>query len=870
MGRVDAASQGSSKSIIVATVDLCLRHAWAVVIVAAVLAAGVGAYAVRHFSVNTNVGNLISPNLPWRQRELAYEAAFPDSVQSILAVIDAPTPELASASEHAVVAQLAGRSDVLRSVAELGGGDYFERNSFLFLPTALLRPTTERLRRAEPVIRVLATDPNLRGLLQALSLTLAGVRAEQISLDDAAPSFDVVSQTLETVLAGQPAHFSWKTLWSGKPAGAEELQRLVSIWAKLNYNALQPGAAATTAVRDAAAQARIADFDARLRLTGPVPIADTEFAALQEGASTNSIVSTVLALLILWLALRWVRLVLAVAVTLGVGLAVAGGLGLLLVGALNPISVAFAILFVGLGADFAIQFSVRYRAERHEVADLHRALIRAAARVGVPLTLAALAAAIGFFSFLPTAYRGVAELGLIAGCGMAVAYLAAMTLLPGLIGLVKPPLEPHPLGYAAMAPADAFLSRHRIAVVAATSAIALAGLPLLFGLRFDFNPLHLRNPDEEPVAAFLDLGRNPLLAAVPAEVLTPSPEAAATVARKLSELPQVAVTRTVDTFVPDAQDEKLPLIGAVASALDPALKARKLAPPTDSERIAALRAGVQSLERIAGNGSGPGAQAAKRLAVNLSRLADGGANGRDSAEATFVQPLEWDLDELARALHPSRVTRADLPPALARSWVASDGQARAEAGPKGDPNDDGVLRAFAQAVLAAEPTATGSAISIAQWGDTIVGAFIEAAAIALCGIALLLWIALGRLTDMLLTLIPLVVAAAVTLEICAMTNFALNHANIIALPVLLGVGVAFKIYYIVAWRAGQTNFLQSALTRAVFYSALMTATAFGSLWFSHHPGMSSMGKLLALSLACTLASAALFQPALMGPPRQVK
>src|SRR5262249_12801454 len=124
--------------------------------------------------------------------------------------------------------------------------------------------------------------------------------------------------------------------------------------------------------------------------------------------------------------------------------------------------------------------------------------------------------------------------------------------------------------------------------------------------------------------------------------------------------------------------------------------------------------------------------------------------------------------------------------------------------------------------------------------------------------------------DVLLTLIPLLVAAAVTLEICALTRFPLNYANIIALPLLLGIGVAFKIYYVTAWRRGEANFLQSPLTRAVFFSALMTATAFGSLWFSSFPGLSSMGKLLALSLACTLASAALFLPALMGPPRQRK
>ena len=152
-------------------------------------------------------------------------------------------------------------------------------------------------------------------------------------------------------------------------------------------------------------------------------------------------------------------------------------------------------------------------------------------------------------------------------------------------------------------------------------------------------------------------------------------------------------------------------------------------------------------------------------------------------------------------------------------------------------------------------------------GDTIVRAFIEAGLWALLSIGILLWLVLRRIGDVLLTLIPLMMAGVVTLEICVLIGLPLNFANIIALPLLLGVGVAFKIYYIMAWREGQTNLLQTSLTRAVFFSALTTATAFGSLWFSSHPGTASMGKLLALSLMCTLAAAVLFQPVLMGKPR---
>jgi hopanoid biosynthesis associated RND transporter like protein HpnN len=512
---------------------------------------------------------------------------------------------------------------------------------------------------------------------------------------------------------------------------------------------------------------------------------------------------------------------------------------------------------------------VRYRAARHESNDLYAALLHAADRVGAPLTLAAGAAAAGVLSFMPTSYRGLAELGLIAGCGMVIAYVTSMTLLPALLRAVNPPEEPQPLGYVALAPADRFLQRHRIAVVAITSCVALAGLPLLVHLRFEFDPLKLRNPNSESVATYLELSKDPMAPANTAQVLVGSSSEAATVAKRLSELPQVAQTRTLDSFVPEHQDEKLPLITEAGRALTTALNPQTIkTEPTDAEKIAALREAAKNLREAAGESNGPGAQPAIRLESLLTKLAEADASLREKAETAFVQPLKLDLEDLRQALRAERITRANLPRDLVQEWVTTDGRERVEATPKGDPNDTETLRQFTSAVLAAEPKATGPAIDTVEWARTVLSAFVQSGAWSLGSITILLWIVLRRFSDVMLTLIPLLVAAAVTLEICALFDFALNYANIIALPVLLGVGVAFKIYYVIEWRRGEVNFLQSSLTRAVFFSALMTATAFGSLWLSSHPGMSSMGKLLALSLLCTLAAAALYQPALMGPPRR--
>jgi len=257
------------------------------------------------------------------------------------------------------------------------------------------------------------------------------------------------------------------------------------------------------------------------------------------------------------------------------------------------------------------------------------------------------------------------------------------------------------------------------------------------------------------------------------------------------------------------------------------------------------------------------------LADALTKLAASDEATRNKAEAIFITPLKVVFDQLRNALQAQPVSLQTLPPDLVSEWKAKDGLMRVEALPRGDPNDNDNLRRFANAVLAAEPNAIGGPVSILKSGDTVVRAFIHAGIYALVVISLLLWITLRRITDVLMTLVPLLVAGAVTLEICVLIKLPLNFANIVALPLLLGVGVAFKIYYVTAWRSGRTNLLQTSLTRAIFFSALTTATAFGSLWLSSHPGTSSMGKLLALSLVTTLAAVLLFQPALMGKPRDI-
>ncbi|MCP1997693.1 hopanoid biosynthesis associated RND transporter like protein HpnN [Nitrobacter winogradskyi] len=838
--------------------------------IATVLAAGAVFYSVKNFEINTDINRLISPDLDWRQRDIAFEKAF-DRERLILAVVEAPTAEFASAAGAMLAAKLAENHRHFESVQLLGGGSFFERNGLLFLPTEEVKQLTGQFGEAAPLVEIMAGDPSLRGLTAALETALVGLKRGQFELDSTARPFSRIAESVEDVLTKGSATFSWRQLASDKPLPDSDRRSLIQIKPYLDFNALEPGKDATDAIRNTASDLDIAGkFGARVRLTGPVPIANEEFATVQEGAIVNGVGTVLIVLVILWLALRSPKIILAVSATLFIGLAITTAVGLMMVTSLTLLSIAFAVLFVGLGVDFGIQYSVRYRSERFKSDDLERALVVAAKRSSVPLSLAALATAAGFLSFLPTDYKGVSELGKIAGVGMMIAFFASITVLPALLRILNPPGEKEPVGYAFLAPLDRFLEDHRVAIVGGTIAVVILGAPALYFLRFDFNPIHLRSAKVESIATYLDLRRDPDTGANAINVMVKSEQEARQVEARLAEVPEVASTRSLDSFVPDDQPAKLKLIARGAKILDPALNPDSIdPPPSDKENTDALKATADSLRKAAGTHQGAGATAAKRLADDLTRLADSNQATREKAQAAFVEPLKIMFDQLRNLLKAEPVTLESLPPDFMNLWKTEDGITRVEVLPRGDPDDNETLRKFASAVLAAAPNAIGGPVSILKSGDTIVKAFIEAGLWALVSISILLWLALRRITDVLLTLVPLLVAGAVTLEICVLIGLPLNFANIVALPLLLGVGVAFKIYYVTAWRSGRTNLLQSSLTRAIFFSALTTATAFGSLWLSSHPGTASMGKLLALSLITTLAAVLLFQPALMGRPRDV-
>jgi hopanoid biosynthesis associated RND transporter like protein HpnN len=847
-----------------------VRRPW-LTIAAGLLLALVALFVVAdRFAMTTDTAELISPDVPWRQQERTMETAFPPLRDVMLVVVDGDTPELAEDAAAKLTAKLAEDKAHFRLVRRPDGGDFFGREGLLFGSRKDVQDATAALIRAQPMLGPLASDPSLRGVSDAISTMLDGVASGAATLDQIDKPMRAIAAATDASLAGKNPHFSWQALFAGEGGGtAPPTRKLILAQPVLNHGALMPGEAASAAVKASAAGLGLdAAHGVRVQLTGEVPLADEEFATLKENIGVVGLVMLAAMLLTLWLATKSVRLVAAILITILLGLLTTMAVGLLAVGRFNLISVAFIPLFVGLGVDFGIQISVRYNAERLGGSEAAQALRQAAVALGAPLTLAAGAIFLGFGAFLPTDYIGIAELGVIAGLGMVVALALSLTVLPALILLLRPGKPRREVGFSELAPADAWLERRRRAVLWSFAIALIGSIALLPWVTFDFNPLHLRNPDAPAMRALADLTRDPDRTPNTIDVLARNQAEANALAARLSKLPEVSKVVSIDSFVPEDQPAKLALIQDASLLLDVTLNPLDIrSPPSDAELVTSLSQTAAKLLGAAGTGDSASARDARRLAAAFDRLARATPADRAKVNAMLAQPLNVMLDQLRLALQAQPVTRADLPPDLVRDWVTPDGRVRLQVFPSGDANDNRVIRKFRAAVAEVTPAISGLPVATQAAADTVAKAFVQAGILAFLLVSLLLFAVLRNVREVAFTLAPVVLSIFLTLGTCVLIGQPINFANIIAFPLQFGVGVAFHIYFVMAWRAGATKLLQSSLARAVLFSALATGTAFGSLWLSHHPGTASMGKILMISLAWTLICALIFEPALLGPPR---
>ncbi len=865
------------QAFLVWLVDLCRRAAvW--VVIGVLVATGLSAvYTAKNLVLDTDPVRLLDPDLHFRQLQIDFYATFPQLDDLILVVVDQGSAERRRDAVHELARLLERQPSLFASVYQPQQDAFFDKHGLLYFDVDELWRLDERLAEWSPFLGTLAQDPSLRGFFSILTLALEEepTPEQQKVLADA---FALLSEAIDAQRLGKPPTSSWKRTMLQDVTGKSDPSRgFLLVKSRLDYSSLEAAEGPLEFLRrhNADLEER---FGVRIRLTGPIPIEAEERETIARGAGVAAGLSLILVSFVLISGFRSLRLVGAMLCTLVVGLLWTAFFVVVAVGSLNFISASVPVLFIGLGVDFGIQFGLRYREEFSEVGDHEAALRRAVAGVGGALTLAAVAAALSFFSFLPTTYKGFAEMGLIAGVGMFIALFANLTLFPALLTVFSLSrsrmVSPANMGEEHVRD-NLFLGaivRHRRVILGALIPVVLVAVVMVPRLQFDFNALHLRDPSTESVSTFQELLADPDTSPYVIQVLADNLPAANALAESLRSLPEVDRVLTLSSFVPGDQDEKLAIIDEMALVLEPILMPQAIVEiPGEEEEVQAMKEFRSALgvhESL--NWEGNLDKHLKTLKQAIDDLL------RDSSGSTlFVHDLrtrllgdfpKW-LERLRELLAPDEITLEALPESLTSHYSAQNGRTRVEVFPAENVEENRALRRFVSSVQQKAPGAIGSPVSILEAGETIIDACIQATILAILVAALLLLVVLRRPGETLFVLLPLVLTLLLTVAACLALGIPLNLANVIALPLVLGLGIAFGIYLILRRREADSRsiveVLGSSTSQAVLFSALTTMASFGALGFSHHPGMASLGILLVVVLILAMICALVILPALL-------
>ncbi len=836
------------------------RHPGAIILLALVATISAGWFAARHLRLNTDTAALLSPTLPFRQSQSEFQREFPAQVDVFVAVVDAATAEQAENAANALAARLNDRPEAFFAARVEGAEAYYQRNALLYLDPDELRETAERLIAGQAMIGIVAREPSLSNLAAGLATIL-----RQARVDDTA-AIERLLSGLRPGLAEPPATVSWQKLLAPDSPAVSPTRRLVLISPRLDFQELLPADRPMRVLRTAiAAVTAEQDRAVTIRVTGDAALSHEEMTAAASGAMLTGALALVVVGALLRVGLGSAWLAAASLTSLLTGLILTAGFAALAVGELNLISTAFALLYIGLAADYSIHFCLGYR-ERLRGHGSPAAALEAAARdLARPLALCTVTTAIGFFAFLPTSFRGVAELGLIAGIGMFINLALTFVLLPALLRCGPVPAAWTPAGSSS--PGHTLPVRYPGALLAVSAALTISATGFLASLHFERDPLKLRDPQAESVRTWRDLLAADSPRLLEAVVLAPGEAAARALASKLRALPEVREVLTVENVIPAASDEKLAIIDELAILLD----LPDAEPVPGAVESPADLAALERLQRAARDyADSIGGNDARAFAADLGAALD--RIRRTGADVVAVRALEQSLTgtlpqavaRLRSMLSPDRTPAAALPVTIRNQWIGASGKWRLSVVPRAALADNAELRAFVEAVQRVAPGATGEPVLSLRAGDEIVLAFASAFALAAAAIAILLAALLRKLAQVLAVLLPVGCAGALTGASLVMLDVPLNFANVIALPLLFGMGVDNGVHMLqraLSDSAFGAAPLGSATARAILFSGATTLAGFGTLMLSPHPGLASMGTVLSLGIGWILLVTLLGLPA---------
>ncbi len=849
--------------------DKILRFPWLLILLTIALSAGSLYYTINNLGINTNTAEMLSQDLPFQKNRLRIEAEFPQDAGVIILVVDAQTPEETSLAAILLEQKLKTLPESFSSVYIPTENDFFSQQALLFLEQQELEELSEKLIDAQPFIGYLANHYSLDGLFEIISEALN--QTDQTLPMNLDPLLLAVNDSITHQLNDQPYHVSWQNLLAANKLNTESNRTLVLAKPKLNFNEIMPAEQALTAARQVANRIMQDNPSVRIRMTGETALEHEELESVGEGSIIAGIVSLFLVCLSLWVGLRSFKLLFATFIVLILGLILTAGFAAISIGHLNLISIAFAVLYIGLGVDFAIHICLHYRECRAQGMENRQAINDSIHTVGFSLFLCAITTSMGFLAFIPTDYSGVSELGIIAAGGMIIGLTISLTVLPALLTVfrikdVKPMHSALAIGKLAKLP-----FRYALQIRIFTVIFALLSVGLLTQLVFDSNPINLRDPNSESVSTIKELLASQTDSPFALSALAPSFESAKNLAYKLEQLPSVHNTIFLGNLVANDQEEKLEAIEELDLILGEQLNSfnQQLIDTNPYQAIISLNSAItESLKKQTTNAPRETLeQLQNSLDLFLITYKDSADSSSKLLEKNILDLLPYTMKRLKTSLSAEPYQLEDLPDYIRNNWLSLSGQYKVLITPEFDQNKIENLKQFVAEVQTAAPESSGLPVADQASGTAVVKAFIEAFSGAIIAIVILLFIMLRKIRSTLLVIGPLLLAGLLTGATNVLLNNSFNFANIIALPLLMGMGVDSSIHIFHRLESGLCNhkeILQSSTARGVFFSSLTTMCSFSSLAFTPHVGTASMGLLLAVGIFFTLVCTLIVLPAFYG------
>jgi hopanoid biosynthesis associated RND transporter like protein HpnN len=862
-------------------VEAAGRRPWLVLLLCAVFTAGSVFVAFMILEVDTDSDRLLSPKLRARQTNIALAEAFPDLQNNLVVMIEADAGTDARAAAEDIAEKLRGDPTRFPGVFLPGDAPFYEDFGLYYLDREELEDLAARIEEAGPLLATLADRPELPILIGALTHAVGSVDGLASLGADGERILDHLALAVERFNAGESAPIPWEDLLFEDVGPDPDSPQLLFVRPAGDLAQMEPVQRALDTIRAMPREIEPRP-GLRVRVTGDRAVHTEEMSLIAKEVTLSAGASLLLVLLVLLYCLRSLRLVAATLLTLLVGLAWTAGLAGIAVGQLNAITSAFAVLYIALGVDFGIHFALGFL-ERCGLGEARLPALGTTGRnVGSSLLLCALTTATGFYSFIPTDYSGVADMGIICGTGVLFGFLATLTVYPALIalGLGEPRSSTASSRQRFEIDLPTFPARRPRVVCIAAAIVTIACSATLFRVRFDTNTQAVRDPRVESVQALEDLIADHERSVWTIDVLTKDLAEARALEPRLEALEGVHHVNTVDSFLPDDQEDRFATFERMRSDLTQPYELSDDESGEGFDRVTALEIAIEGygveLDIDADLRGGLGDDAPLVVAAERLRgaLLDLHARLGSEVDASDVEALEEDvfgelgslIDDVLEALPKRTVTLDDLPGDLKRRYLAPDGRARVEVFSASDLGEPGALERFSDLIHAVRPDAGGPAAGTVALARAMTASLRQALATAVVVITLLLLVLWRSVKYTLVTLTPLLIGSVTTAAVSVFADIHFNFANIIVLPLILGIGVDSGIHLVHRHRMGLANgenLLATSTARAVLYSALTTIAGFGTLAFSNHLGIASLGQMLVVGVGLMLLANVIVLPAVL-------